>query len=249
VPIDGLPQPLAGYSIVQLTDIHHDEWISIEQVRRAVDLANGLGADLVALTGDYVTSRGELIGPAVKELARLKGRSGVVGVMGNHDWWTDAKETRRQFRAYGIPLIDNDRLFVSPDRRLSEGVVPGGLCVAGVGDLWEDSVEPEKALAGVPPEMPRILLSHNPDVTEQDAIGAAEVRVDLILSGHTHGGQVRLPVVGTPVVPSAYGQKYAQGLVQGPACRVQVSAGVGMGVLPVRMGVPPEVVLIRLVPA
>lgn len=249
VPISNLPPTLSGFTIAQLTDLHHDEWISIEHVRSAVNLANDLHADLIALTGDYVTAQTKFIRPAVEELSRLKARTGSVGVMGNHDWWADPGETRKQFKAFEIPLIDNGRLFVTTDRQLVTDTVSEGICIGGVGDLWEDKVAPERALAGVPGAMPRVLLSHNPDVVEHGAIGAGDVRVDLVISGHTHGGQVRLPVVGTPVVPSRYGQRYVHGLVQGPHCQVQISAGIGMAVLPVRLGVPPEIVLITLVPA
>jgi predicted MPP superfamily phosphohydrolase len=94
--------------------------------------------------------------------------------------------------------------------------------------------------------MPRLLLSHNPDAAEDPRFLRARHRVDLMLSGHTHGGQVRLPVVGAPVIPSKYGQKYAAGLVQGPRCPVYVSRGLGLSGLPVRFGVPPEIVLFEL---
>lgn len=246
VEIPGLAAALSGLTIAQFTDLHHDEWISIEHVRSAVDLTNSLKPDVVALTGDYVTSRNALIRPAVAELARLRPRLGTVGVMGNHDWWADPEETRRQFKAFEIPLIDNSRLFISTDGKLSADPPESGLCIGGVGDLWEGVVDAERAFAKVPASMPRILLSHNPDVAENSAVATGHVPVDLMLSGHTHGGQVRLPFIGAPVIPSAYGQKYAQGLIQGPACQVHVSAGIGMAGLPVRLGVPPEIVLLRL---
>lgn len=247
VPIDNLPAAFAGFRIVQLTDLHHDEWISIEHVRDAVELANSLKPDLVALTGDYITSRGELIGQTAAELSRLRSRAGSVGVLGNHDWWADVAETRRAFAEAGISMIDNSRVFISAEGRLGSALEEGGICIAGVGDLWEDSVEPEQALEHVPQDMVRILLSHNPDVAEDKVIATGAVKVDLMLSGHTHGGQVRLPFLGTPVVPSDYGQKYAHGLVEGPGCRINISSGVGMGLLPVRIGVPPEVCVIELV--
>ena len=94
--------------------------------------------------------------------------------------------------------------------------------------------------------MPRILLSHNPDVAEEPGLLNSGHRVDLILSGHTHGGQIRLPLIGTPVTNSRYGSKYAAGLVQGPRCPVFISRGIGTTVLPIRLGVPPEIALIEL---
>ncbi len=245
VPIKGLPPSLAGITIAQLTDFHHDEWISLHHVRDAVQLANSLRPDLIALTGDYVTSNPALIKPAVAELTRLSPRLGTVAVLGNHDWWSDVKETRRRFADANIPLIDNGRRFLTADRKLVDSA-DVGLCIGGVGDLWEDEVSPEKAFDKIPDEMPRILLSHNPDVAEDHRIVREFTRVDLMVCGHTHGGQVRLPGFGTPIVPSAYGPKYAQGLVKGPGCAVQISAGIGLAMLPVRLNVRPEIVLMSL---
>lgn len=245
VRLKGLPQSLNGFTIAQLTDLHHDEWISLDHIRDAVRITNRLKPDLVALTGDYVTSNGALIKNSVRALGKLRPRVGSVAVLGNHDWWTDVEETRRRFAEVEIPLIDNDRLFVSPGRTLASAA-EAGVCIGGVGDLWEDDVSLERAFDRIPNEMPRILLSHNPDVAEDHRIVRHFPRVDLMLCGHTHGGQVRLPGFGTPIVPSAYGPKYAQGLVKGPGCLVQVSAGVGMAMLPVRLNVRPEIVLVTL---
>ena len=148
-------------------------------------------------------------------------------------------------RRAGIRLLDRDHVFLGPEGLREE---PGedALCLAGFGDLWEDEHDPADALVGVPGATPRLVLSHNPDYAERIP---ADLRVDLLLAGHTHGGQVRVPGRGTPVVPSAFGQKYAGGLCQGPRCPVQVSRGVGMAYLPVRIGVPPEIVELTLVRA
>ena len=135
---------------------------------------------------------------------------------------------------------------MTPDRKLSRDQ-PGGLCVAGVGDLWEGNPDYAAALNGVPAGHPRLLLSHNPDAAESRRPPAAgQYRVDLMLSGHTHGGQIRLPGLGTPMIPILYGQKYASGLVEGPACTVYVSRGIGTTVMPLRLGVRPEIAVIEL---
>ncbi len=249
IRIKDLPPSLAGLKIVQMTDIHHDEWISLRHIADAVKLANSLRPDIVALTGDYVTASRALVAPSINALSALTPALGTVAVLGNHDWWTDPKETRRQFARVNIPLVDNSRQFFSADRQLVADIPASGLCIGGVGDLWEDAIEPETAFRDVPSDMPRLLLSHNPDVAEQGSIAAGQLRIDLMLSGHTHGGQVRLPGLGTPIVPSAYGSKYAYGLVQGPSCRVNVSSGVGLAMLPVRLNVRPEIVEITLTPA
>lgn len=248
VAIKGLPAELSGLTIAQLTDLHHDEWISARHIRRGVDMANDLKPDLVALTGDYVTSHVDFIDSVLRELERLAPRVGVVSCLGNHDWWADAPRIHRGLEQMGYHVLNNDRVILTADRRLEKNAA-GGLCIAGVGDLWEDVVDLPRALDGVAAETPRLLLSHNPDVAEDAEIATGAHRVDLMLCGHTHGGQVRLPGMRAPILPSAYGSKYAQGLVEGPGCPVQISAGIGLALLPVRVNVDPEIVLITLVSA
>lgn len=242
-----LPPALDGLRLVQLTDIHHGPWIPIEHVRTIVETANALEPDVILLTGDYVHRSAAYITPVVEALAQLRAKIGIVGVLGNHDWWEHGPHTQDEFARVGIPLIDNGRRFVTPDRRLVDRSTDGGLCLAGVGDLYADEQRFEDALGGLSGAMPRLLLSHNPDVAENRELFIADYRVDLMLSGHTHGGQICLPGLGTPIVPSEFGQRYAAGLVQGPACPVFISRGLGHSVLPVRVGVSPEMAVIELV--
>jgi uncharacterized protein len=241
----GLPSELAGLKAVQLTDLHLGRFNSAAYLRGVVARCNALEPDLVLLTGDYVHGSVKFIPAVAAILGRLRSRLGSFAVLGNHDHWEDAALTRRELRKVGVRLLDNGRLFISS---AGVGAVPpvgGGLCLAGVGDLWEDRVDLEAALGGVDPSLPRILLSHNPDFAETHQARTGP-RVDLMLAGHTHGGQVCLPGVGTPIVPSRHGSKYARGLVRGPRFPVFVSAGLGTTILPLRMNVRPEVVLIEL---
>jgi predicted MPP superfamily phosphohydrolase len=244
-PVRGLPPELAGLRIVQLTDIHHGPTLSLNYVRQVVRATNALQPDLILLTGDYVHRSSAYVEPVVRELAELRATIGRIGVLGNHDWWEDAPLTRRAFARIGIPLVDNDRLFITPERQVVRSST-AGLCIAGVGDLQEDVVRIGDALGNVPAEMPRLLMSHNPDVAEDPDFLRSRLRVDLMLCGHTHGGQVWIPGLGTPIVPSRYGQKYASGLVQGPACPVYISRGIGTTILPLRFCVPPEIAVIEL---
>lgn len=234
----GLPPALEGLRVVQLSDIHHCQWISLPSIRRVVEITNALKPDLVLLTGDYVAGSPDYIAPVAEVLSHLRAKIAVLGVLGNHDWWEGVGKSRDAFKKVRIPLIDNTRFILSPERRLVASAREG-LCIAGVGDAWEDEVAAEKALGNLPDEMPRLLLSHNPDAAEREEL--AGWRVDLMLAGHTHGGQVWVPGVGTPIVPSDYGSKYASGLVKGPHFPVYVTRGTGMTVLPVRFGVPPEI--------
>ena len=245
LPIADLPGPLDGLRIVQLTDIHHGPWLALPYVRQVVDAANALEADLLVLTGDYVHHSPAYIQPVAAELARLRARIGAVAVLGNHDWWEDGPLMAAELARAGIALIDNGRRILTPDRRLVADAAEG-LAIAGVGDLWEDPPDYRRALAGLPPTMPRLLLSHNPDAAEERGLVRGGLRVDLMLSGHTHGGQVAFPFLGTPITPSKFGQKYAQGLVRGPACPVFICCGIGVSMLPLRAGVPPEIAVLEL---
>jgi predicted MPP superfamily phosphohydrolase len=241
----GLPPALDGLRLLQLTDIHHGPWLSLGYVREVVRASNALAPDLICLTGDYVHHSAAFIEPVVAELARLRPRIGIVAVLGNHDWWEDVERMRQEFAEVGIPLLDNTRLVLTPERHLV-AAAEVGLALCGVGDLWMDTQEYEQSLGRLPEEMPRLLLSHNPDVAEEPGLVRGGRRVDLMLSGHTHGGQVWLPGLGAPVTSSRYGQKYAQGLVQGPVCPVFICRGIGVSGMPLRLGVSPEIALLEL---
>jgi hypothetical protein len=248
VDLRGLPAELAGLRVVQITDVHHGPWLPIEFVLGIVDRVNRLEPDLVVLTGDYVINSPRYVAPVVKAFGLLRASVGVVAVLGNHDWWEGIGAVRHAFSSAGIPLIDNSRLIVNAALGFVESG-KSGLCVAGLGDFWEDKMRPDNALGGVPETMPRLVLSHNPDVAEDRDFLAAGHRVDLMVSGHTHGGQVRVPGLGTPVVPSLYGQKYAAGWVEGPEFPVYISNGIGTSGVPVRIGAHPEITVFELFPS
>jgi predicted MPP superfamily phosphohydrolase len=150
-----------------------------------------------------------------------------------------------RFQQIGIPVIDNRCAYLTKSGLALAGRAPrDSIALAGLGDLWQDPGTFSNILADVHPSIARIVLSHNPDTAELP--DAKDFRVDLMLAGHTHGGQVWVPGLGTPVVPSQYGQKYAGGLCAGPHFPVLVSRGVGMAVMPVRFGVPAEISVIEL---
>ncbi|MBL8761025.1 MAG: metallophosphoesterase [Phycisphaerae bacterium] len=252
VPIAGLPASLVGLKLVQLSDTHLGPRIPASFIRDVVTQTLALKPDIVLLTGDYVHDGPRWIEPAARLFEPLvaPGRV-VVGVLGNHDWWAGGRRMADALTRIGVRMIDNARCFYDPRSRSLVNDANESheecLCLAGLGDLKEDHVDFDAALSGVPESMPRLVLAHRPDTAELPELHAPRPpRIDLMLCGHTHGGQVRLPIVGTPMVPSRYGSKYAAGLVQGPACRVLISRGVGMSILPLRFGVPPEIVEITL---
>ena len=219
IPIRGLPAAFEGYRIALLADLHYPRWTNEAFVRRALTLANAFDPDLLAIPGDICDGPPHQNTP-VPSLAGLfdeaQPRDGIVATLGNHDHWLNASGIRRELAAHTpVRLIENKSVLIER----------GGqqIAVGGVGDMWEGIVAPYQAFADVPPGIPRLLLSHNPDVAE---IISPNVQVDLMLSGHTHGGQVRVPFGPAPRVGSGYGNKFRAGLVQGKGCRVYVTRGV-----------------------
>jgi uncharacterized protein len=243
VEISDLPQEWDGLRIIQLSDTHYGPYINPGHLKRAVKTSNSLNPDLVLLTGDYTHTSPQSITPGIRLFGDLESTYGTIAILGNHDHWEGAAECQRAFMKTGIPLIDNNHLFLSHDDGIVlETTSESDLCIAGVGDYWEDECDLDSALKKVPDSMPRILLSHNPDFAEEIE---PKHRVDLMLSGHTHGGQAYVP--GFPrQAPTQYGEKYIGGYVEGPQCPVIVSRGLGMSVLPLRFLVPPEIVVITL---
>lgn len=248
VPLSGLPEVLDGFTIVQLSDLHLGPFVSAETVRRSVEIANDLGADLIVLTGDFVYRSASYSAACARELASLQAPYGVYAVLGNHDNWTDADQVADDLAGSGIVVLRNERraLKVGDIYLWLLGIEDTGYTGGFFGDfqaMWQKARDAlALLLRGIPADEPRLLLVHNPDFTEM----LPEGRIDLALCGHTHGGQVRLPFIGAPVVPSCFGQKYAGGLVQGPSTLVYVNRGIGLTVLPVRFNCRPEVTRLRL---
>jgi len=168
-------------------------------------------------------------------LARFRARDGVVAVLGNHDHWVGPDAVSAVLERAGVTLLTNRHVLV---RRGA-----ATLAVAGVDDFTHGATRPDEALAGVAPEIPRILLSHNPDLIEYLPAG---LRVDVMLSGHTHNGQLHFPLLGPLLVPSQFGGRYMHGLKRVGETWLYVSAGVGTAAIPMRWGNPPELPVIRL---
>jgi uncharacterized protein len=243
--------------IAAVADIHAcDPWMSLDHIEAIVERTNALGADIIVLLGDYVAGHRHVTRfiPASEwapVLSGLKAPLGVHAILGNHDWWDDktvqhngrgVTAARRGLEAAGIPVYENDA------RRLIKDGRPFWL--AGLGDQLAYSpmrrFRPMRrvgvddlgaTLAKVTDDAPLILMAHEPDVAWR-----VPARVALQLSGHTHGGQVRL-FGWSPVAPS--GQKLAYGHIR-VNCDVIVSGGLGCSMMPFRLGVPPEIVLVTL---
>jgi predicted MPP superfamily phosphohydrolase len=231
--IDGLPERFENFRVAQLTDVHHSRIVSINEVRRVVEIARAAKPDMFVLTGDYTTSRRGYIEPCAEALGTLSAPEGVWAVLGNHDHYTDAELTTRALERRHIGVLSN------ANTRLRRGA--DTLQLAGVDDLGWGKADWARALGGIDLARPTLLLSHEPGVLD-----APQTRgVSLILSGHTHGGQICLPFVGAPA-RFIDDFRYLRGLYTREGTQLYVSRGTGMIGLPIRVGARPEVAVLRL---
>ncbi len=237
VSVRNLPTPFSGLTIALLTDLHHGRFTSLHYIQTIVDVTNSLQPDLVLLGGDYALASAKYIPPCFEVLSELRPRLGMFGVLGNHDHWYSSSLTKESMRKAKVAEVTNTGywLMLRGER----------LRIAGVDDLWEGVQDLNSALGDARSDDACILLSHNPDYVET----LTDCRVSLVLSGHTHGGQVVLPGPYAPFVPSKYGIKYLHGLVQTDSSQVYVSRGLATVGPPIRFNARPEVSLLTLVPA
>ena len=232
--IRDLPERFENFRITQLTDIHHSRILGIDRVRHVVELAQETKPDMFVLTGDYTTSYRRFIEPCAEALAPLNAPEGVWAVLGNHDHYTDPELTTRALRRHRITVLDNFHTT------LQRG--PDSLQLSGIDDWTWNATDWTRAFSGLKPATPTILLSHQPSVLDLDQTK----NVALILSGHTHGGQVRLPFLGAPARFATKDLKYDRGLFHRGETQLYVSSGTGVIGLPVRLGVRPEIAVLRL---
>lgn len=229
------PVELDGFEIALLSDFHvGSPYYDLGKLEDVVERVNAEAPDLVLLAGDYVIHGvlgGDFVPPEdlAPVLGELKARCGVYAVLGNHDWWLDGPRVERALEGSGIAVLDDEAVRVD------------GFWLVGLGDFWEDPPDVASALERVEGEDPVIAFTHNPDVFPE-----LPTRVTLTLAGHTHGGQVRFPIVGAPVVPSQYGNRYAEGHIVESGRHLFVTSGLGTSIIPVRFRVPPEVAMVRL---
>jgi predicted MPP superfamily phosphohydrolase len=235
IPIAGLGEAFDGYRIAWLTDLHTSPLVPRWWLDRAVEQANALAPDLIALGGDFLDDDPHFIATLGDILRPLRAPDGVVGVLGNHDHYVGAQGVREELAQAGVRELRNRAMLLERgDERLA---------VAGVGDLETDVIDFDRAVGGVPADVPRVVLSHDPDVL---ALWPAEHRLDLMLAGHTHGGQAYLPLIGPPYVPSQFGLRYLRGLIREGDRQVYVSRGVGVSGVPFRWRCPAELTLVVL---
>ena len=239
IEIANWPRELDGLRIAVLSDIHAGgSFINDQKLHTIVERTNQLHPELIVILGDYMSRNGwtshrvepEVFGPVLKNFSAP---FGTYSVLGNHDWWYNGFKVRAGLEHNGIKVLDNEVLEINV-RGLR-------LWLVGLADLWTRQQRIEQTVAEVPEGQTMIALTHNPDIFPE-----LPQRVPLLLAGHTHGGQVRFPFIGSVVQSSDFGQRYESGHVFENNHHMFVTTGIGTSIMPVRFGVTPEIVLLTL---
>ena len=233
--LDALPEAFSGLRVVQISDIHHGLFLPQEWLAEAVQQTNRLHADIVVLTGDFVTYSRANIEPAAEILGRLRARYGVLAVLGNHDFRVGADAVTMALRQQRIEVLRNQHITIQ--------FGGASLHVAGVDD-YGYGADVRRAVRGIPRDAATVLLAHNPRIISL----ASRHGVSLVLSGHTHGGQVNLPLLGTVYGRSPERLRYKIGWDRLGTTQIYVSRGIGTIVLPWRLRCPAEITHLELLP-
>jgi uncharacterized protein len=215
--------------VVHLSDTHHSPFTSLEHIRSAVELANAMNPDVAVLTGDYVSHDAEYIAPVAKVLGELKAKNGIYACLGNHDHWTDPDRVNECLRNEGINVLVNEGFRLEIDGAF--------FWLAGVDDHMAGKTDVAAALRGSFPDEMKLLLAHNPVIFRQ----AVRAGIDLTLSGHTHGGQIRIRDSRQRLIR----RRRKAGLHRQKGSQIYITRGIGTVVLPFRYQCPPEVSLLE----
>ena len=238
IPIENLADEIR---MVMIADPQpYGPHVTAQRIEEVVNRANELHGDIVVLLGDYVSTakiRTSFVDPTdtIGALGGLTAPMGVYAVLGNHDWWWNGPEIRRLLNQQNIHVLEDTAIRAKQNR--------SALWIAGVADPVTQPYDIEATIAQTDETAPTILLTHTPDIFPEVPQG-----VDLTLAGHTHGGQVYIPGIGRPIVPSQFGDRFAYGHIVEGGRHLFVSAGIGAAIIPVRFLTPPEIVLITLTP-
>lgn len=240
-----LPAAFDGFTIAQLSDFHYDEHFSVVPIKKSIEIVNELKPDLVVLTGDFVTcplfcdrreharqAAAELADPCAAILSQLRAPKGCVAVIGNHDWNTNPERVIAILKSHGIPTLRNTSMTVE-----REGA---HFWLCGADDAPDDG-DVKDTLRGIPSNECVVMLAHEPDSADL----MVPYPVDFQLSGHSHGGQIRLPLIGAPYLP-ALARKYPYGLYKVGSMILYTNAGLGTIGPPMRWNCPPEITLFTL---
>ncbi len=237
ISIPNLPSAFDGYRIVQISDFHYYPITTLELINQAVQMANALEPDLILLTGDYVWHEVEMIFEMMPSLAGLNAKHGIYACLGNHDLWTDVDVVTQAFKEVRLPLLVNHGLPITlgKDR----------IYLASLDDGWSGQPDLTAAMGNWSEGAPTVLLMHEPDLATEYSL---DKRISLQLSGHSHGGQVRLPFVGALILPYL-SWKYPMGLYDVNGMWLYTNRGLGTTNIPLRVNCAPEITELTLVGA
>jgi predicted MPP superfamily phosphohydrolase len=239
IQVDNWPKELSGLRIAVIGDVHTGApFINEQKLKRIVELTNQQNPDLIVLLGDYMSPNSwhsHRVEPEVTAggLKDLKAPLGVYTILGNHDWWYNGEKVRRAFEANGIRVLEEEVAEIKWKDK--------SFWLVGLADLMTRRQHVDETIAKVPAGSTVIALAHNPDIFPR-----LPQTVPLLLAAHTHGGQVKIPLIGTPIVPSRFGSKYTAGHVFENGHHMFVTTGIGTSILPVRFRVPPEIVILTI---
>ncbi|MHC4138668.1 MAG: metallophosphoesterase [Planctomycetota bacterium] len=235
IPVPNLPSNFNGFTIAQLSDLHYGFLMPLMVVEQIIHKINTLQKDVIVCTGDYIHERNETtqIDTVWPHLMKLNANGGVYSVLGNHDHWgnTDRslywlEKSGQSIRHKAVPIIKGEER----------------IWIGGAGDYLEDDLAIDTAFQHVPDKECKILLSHNPDSADTNF----ETRIDLMISGHTHGGQVKIPFVGPLILP-VKNKSYSNGFVRTGRTNLYISKGLGWAIIPIRFNCLPEISVLKLV--
>src|SRR6266850_2002430 len=239
IQIDNWPKELSGLRVAVIADIHTGApFINDNKLREIVARTNQLNPDLVVLLGDYMSPNSwhsHRVEPEVTAagLKDLRAPLGVYTILGNHDWWYNGEKVRRAFEQNGIKVLEEEVAEVKWKDK--------SFWLAGLADLMTRRQHVDETIAKAPAGSTIIALAHNPDIFPR-----LPQTVPLLLAAHTHGGQVNIPLIGTPIVPSRFGSKYTAGHIFENGHHMFVTTGIGTSILPIRFRVPPEIVVLTV---
>ena len=245
IKIARLPRAFEGFRIAQLSDIHIGAFMPADEIRRYVEIANGLKPDLVALTGDFVTWDPSTQAAVVDVLAGIKAPFGVYGCLGNHEMWAKVEDSiTRLFASRGIRVLRHEHALITSGKEFINLL---GVDYESNTRMGPSNQRPvHQYLLGVgrlmAPDTANILLSHNPNTFDR----AAECGIDLSLAGHTHGGQVTLEFISPDLSPSRLITSYVRGWFEQPGGQLYVNRGIGTIGVPIRFDAPPEITVFEL---
>jgi predicted MPP superfamily phosphohydrolase len=242
-----------GFRIVLISDIHGgSSFINEEKIRMVVQKANEQNADLIVLLGDYISQRWENradlkmpMATVAENLKGLQAKYGVYAILGNHDYWYSNEIVKRELQRVGYTVLDDEVANIEKDGKIFRLL---GLKDIIETDSWRHySNDAKEALKNSDAQGKIVVLTHNPDAIIMLS-GEQSISNDfaLMFSGHTHGGQVYFPFIGAPIVPSSFGQRYAQGEATENGVKMFITTGIGTSILPVRFGIPPEIVVLTV---